>query len=608
MKSTTGTIILVIVMMGLGFGGVVLFDKLRSDSRQASISPENGCEHGMVGDCPFCDSSLIESMGFCQGHGVPEAFCYLCWPELVQAFKVIGDWCSGHERPESQCELCNPGVLAKYQSGNDTVPLGADGKEIVVVASEMIPPDQGARFLKKPDATCAIENLRVQFASPGTAEAAGIVTERVRRDIITRTIKAPVELKYDRTRYANIRPLAVGVVSELLVNLGTYVTKGTPLAIIDSRELSQYKADYLRLHREIAAAKALTSRLAAWYERTNAIDIRMTANAYLNAKIRYELAQQRLKLEEKLHLKGATSDLALLEVRSANADAESILNETRRKLTLFGLEAATIEALTSARIDLLEGKGTTSEQPLLEAERTVTVLQAQYLAVRDQLHLLGLSEDEVDQLSVTGDTSGKLTITAPFSGTITEVHVTVGELLSPEEQAFTLADTSTLWARLDVKEKDALLVSDRQNVVFSFAGLPGQRFSGRVFSISTAINSGTRAVEVFARVVNETGKLRAGLYGTAEIVYGQPDPALLVPKDAIQWDGCCNLVFVRQNDQLYEPRKVTLSYEADGYYLADSGLRVDEEVVTTGSFLMKTEIMKGSIGAGCCEVEPGGSD
>jgi membrane fusion protein, heavy metal efflux system len=31
------------------------------------------------------------------------------------------------------------------------------------------------------------------------------------------------------------------------------------------------------------------------------------------------------------------------------------------------------------------------------------------------------------------------------------------------------------------------------------------------------------------------------------------------------------------------------------------GLRPGQDVVTTGAFLLKTEIMKGSIGAGCCD-------
>jgi cobalt-zinc-cadmium efflux system membrane fusion protein len=33
------------------------------------------------------------------------------------------------------------------------------------------------------------------------------------------------------------------------------------------------------------------------------------------------------------------------------------------------------------------------------------------------------------------------------------------------------------------------------------------------------------------------------------------------------------------------------------------GVAPGEHVVTVGSFLLKTETLKGSIGAGCCEVE-----
>jgi cobalt-zinc-cadmium efflux system membrane fusion protein len=33
-----------------------------------------------------------------------------------------------------------------------------------------------------------------------------------------------------------------------------------------------------------------------------------------------------------------------------------------------------------------------------------------------------------------------------------------------------------------------------------------------------------------------------------------------------------------------------------------TGLKGGETVATRGSFLLKTEILKGSIGAGCCEV------
>jgi cobalt-zinc-cadmium efflux system membrane fusion protein len=67
------------------------------------------CPHGIDGaKCPFCTPSLIDSEGFCDGHGVAEALCVKCRPYLETAFKAAGDWCAEHATPESQCAECNP--------------------------------------------------------------------------------------------------------------------------------------------------------------------------------------------------------------------------------------------------------------------------------------------------------------------------------------------------------------------------------------------------------------------------------------------------------------------------------------------------------------------
>jgi len=81
----------------------------------------------------------------------------------------------------------------------------------------------------------------------------------------------------------------------------------------------------------------------------------------------------------------------------------------------------------------------------------------------------------------------------------------------------------------------------------------------------------------------------------------------LVPRSAVQWDGCCNVVFLRKSETRFETRKVHLRPSASmpDYYLLQESFPEDVQVVTTGSFLLKTELMKGEIGAGCCEVEPG---
>lgn len=95
------------------------------------------------------------------------------------------------------------------------------------------------------------------------------------------------------------------------------------------------------------------------------------------------------------------------------------------------------------------------------------------------------------------------------------------------------------------------------------------------------------------------------MFGHARIEARAPGPVVLVPRDAVQWEGCCNVVFVPEGAASFRPRPVRLGEAAGDHYVVLAGLAAGERVVTTGAFLLKTEILKGSIGAGCCE-EAGG--
>ena len=66
-------------------------------------------------------------------------------------------------------------------------------------------------------------------------------------------------------------------------------------------------------------------------------------------------------------------------------------------------------------------------------------------------------------------------------------------------------------------------------------------------------------------------------------------------------DTGSHLVFVRKTGTAFEPRRITVGLRNGPLWEVKTGLRDGELVVTTGSFLFKTELMKGSIGAGCCK-------
>jgi cobalt-zinc-cadmium efflux system membrane fusion protein len=102
--------------------------------------------------------------------------------------------------------------------------------------------------------------------------------------------------------------------------------------------------------------------------------------------------------------------------------------------------------------------------------------------------------------------------------------------------------------------------------------------------------------------------LRAGQFARATIVVASAEGAITVPLQAIQRVGDESVVFVRTAGGMYEPRVVRPG-RSDGRRVQVEGeVHQDDAVVTTGAFLLRTELSRESIGAGCCDVEgPGGN-
>lgn len=253
---------------------------------------------------------------------------------------------------------------------------------------------------------------------------------------------------------------------------------------------------------------------------------------------------------------------------------------------------------------LLESK-VAAERDVLEAETRFAESRIALSRASQRLRNLDLSEAQLEEASKKQDTSSLLPLRAPFSGLVVERSAVVGAVVDTQKPLLSVADTSLMWAMLDIYESDVPKVRSGQSVVFEADGLPGERRGGRVTWVSSHVDRRTRTLKVRAEIANQDGLLRSGMFGKASITVRKNEAALVVPKESVQWEGCCNVVFVKRSEVSFEPRKVKLGYETDRFVVVEQGVSEGEVIVTTGSFLLKTEILKGSIGAGCCEVEPG---
>ena len=93
------------------------------------------------------------------------------------------------------------------------------------------------------------------------------------------------------------------------------------------------------------------------------------------------------------------------------------------------------------------------------------------------------------------------------------------------------------------------------------------------------------------------------MFGQARIDVGAARASVMVPRLAVQRAKDVRLVFIRIADDEFEARRVQTGAIEGDLIEVKKGVRPGEVVVTTGSFLLKTETLKDSIGAGCCESD-----
>lgn len=303
--------------------------------------------------------------------------------------------------------------------------------------------------------------------------------------------------------------------------------------------------------------------------------------------------------------------VALVSARAPGVVAElrvDLGSKVRRGQTLAVLDSALVGGgrasidVARARLALAEGELTRREDlgpsgaiSVAEVDRT----RAERDAARAELRS---AEAALSMVGAGEGTAGRYTLSAPLSGVITRRVAVVGGHVEESAVLFEVVDPSSVWADIEVPEADLAHVALGQRVVFGADMLGDRTFEGTIASIAPAIDPAKRTVLTRAALLNPDGLLRANLFGQVRI--STPEAAaVVVPSAALQRAKGKDLVFVRLAADLYEARRVVVGTRRGATVVLTRGVSPGEDVVTEGSFLLKTETLKDSIGAGCCDVE-----
>ena len=235
-------------------------------------------------------------------------------------------------------------------------------------------------------------------------------------------------------------------------------------------------------------------------------------------------------------------------------------------------------------------------QELRRAEATAQTADAALREAEEHLHFLGLDNAAIENLR-TGKADGPLrsVLRAPIAGRVEALSVILGQVLTGSEDLLTIMLLEKVWATLRVYERDLPDVARDAPVEVRVPSYPNRVFTGQIESISDLVDTGSRTVEVRARVDNPEGVLKPGMSAVAAVALQAASQGLWLPVDAVQAYGTDRLVFVKTGERQFAPHKVSVGLARGGYVPVTSGLTSDTEVVVRGAFALRGELERNEL-------------
>ncbi len=185
-------------------------------------------------------------------------------------------------------------------------------------------------------------------------------------------------------------------------------------------------------------------------------------------------------------------------------------------------------------------------------------------------------------------------VKSSINGTILELHMTPGELIGDENHIVTIANLNTVWAELNIYQKDLGEVKTGQKIEIS-SPHSEKKYLGRLFYISPTVDEATRTAVARVNLDNSSGVWKPGMFVSGKVFTSTRRVKIAVPKNAVQILDGQKVVFVK-SEKGFAPRTVTVGIENGKSVEILDGLHEGETYVAEGAFTFKSELLKESFG------------
>jgi Cu(I)/Ag(I) efflux system membrane fusion protein len=262
------------------------------------------------------------------------------------------------------------------------------------------------------------------------------------------------------------------------------------------------------------------------------------------------------------------------------------VKENQRMLALFSPDYLSAQ---QELIQLLMQRDRAAESGDKEAETLASNL---IRSTGHKIKLMGATDEDIQITQDTRELQDYLFIAAPFSGSVVAAAAIAGDYVEIGRELFQLADLSSLWATVNIFEKDLTLVKPGAEGEIRIQAYPGVTFKGRLAVLGDVVDAETRTVKGRLEVPNPALKLKPGMFADVTLGSARAAEALVIPEKAVRNVEGRNVVFVPGAAGSFVPREVRLGRVFDGWVEILEGLEDGDEVAAEGSFALKAELLK----------------
>lgn len=252
------------------------------------------------------------------------------------------------------------------------------------------------------------------------------------------------------------------------------------------------------------------------------------------------------------------------------------------------------------RQEALLAKGIVSKKDVETAQQTYENAKVKYeLARRQLLLILGGNQEVLRQYlsrSLSSDQLDEFVIEAPSSGTVIEVKVEEGEIISSGTSTVTggtslmkIADLSKMLAKVKINEVNVTQVKLGQPVEIRLDAVPGRVYHGKVVQISPQGERLNNVVTYLTtiEVQDPDEQMKPTMTANIDIISNVMKDVLYVPVEVVSRVGSDDVVYLDENGKRVA-KKIKIAARTESYVVIQEGLKEGELVLRPGREQPKT--------------------